>query len=741
MNVRHLTATNLRTLERIDLTIPHGVTALVGPNGSGKSSLLNAIDVALFAERGELPPLRTRREDDLEITLTFDHDFELYRVRRQLRASKAPTVDFERNHLRDHDDELGLRGDSWIPLTQANANATQEVICDTIGLTRQTFRASSFLRQGDAAAFTEASPRDRKTILGEIVTLDEWQRLLDQTRLRLRARTDALAAAVANVERREAQIAEKGQAEQTWKDAMTAVGAAERDLAAVESQLERAIEAKAENAVKVERVTACRAELAAAEAEQVRVDGDLAAAAAASQQLAGLRAELTDADAAAVHIDRLDAELVAMRELDSRVQALIRERDTARSLARDLAEDVRRIEAERAQREQAAATLREKADTLAGEPADDDRCDRCQQHLGVEARQAAISSYRAEADTITAQLRDELAGLRELKARQAAADEKADSITVTEVVDVEPAIQRLAHARQAAVLAATLAERVAAAAAKAETLSALTVDAARARNLVEEKRAALISASDGVADLSQLDAAITTARTRLALLKETAAAATRAMSTAEIRFQEIKAAEQELDEHRAAAAAIRDEVEMLKLAERLYGPNGAPALLVEAIAVPQIESEANRLLALMPTSDGVTFQVRLETQKQLKGSEEIRETLDIVISDGLDEGAYETYSGGEKARINLCLRIALARLLANRRGTGSRLLCVDELEYLDQQGQEQLVQVVEAIRDSFDTILVVSHSPNVRDSFDQVIELEKTNGRSRIVASAEAVAA
>jgi exonuclease SbcC len=65
-----------------------------------------------------------------------------------------------------------------VPLTRETTDATQAEIERILGLTRTTFRASAFLRQGDGAAFTEAQPRDRKAILAEILNLAVYDQLL-----------------------------------------------------------------------------------------------------------------------------------------------------------------------------------------------------------------------------------------------------------------------------------------------------------------------------------------------------------------------------------------------------------------------------------------------------------------------------------------------------------------------------------------------------------------------------------
>ncbi len=153
-----------------------------------------------------------------------------------------------------------------------------------------------------------------------------------------------------------------------------------------------------------------------------------------------------------------------------------------------------------------------------------------------------------------------------------------------------------------------------------------------------------------------------------------------------------------------------------------FGIQGVPAMIIEAV-VPEIEAEANRLLAQMT---GGRMHVRLETQREIL-SGEVRETLDIRIADELGERPYENYSGGEQFRVNFALRVALSRLLARRAGAQLQTLFVDEgFGSQDAQGRERLVEAIHAIQDEFACILVITHLEELRDAFPARIEVTKT---------------
>lgn len=153
-----------------------------------------------------------------------------------------------------------------------------------------------------------------------------------------------------------------------------------------------------------------------------------------------------------------------------------------------------------------------------------------------------------------------------------------------------------------------------------------------------------------------------------------------------------------------------------------FGVRGVPAMIIEA-AVPEIESEAYRLLARMT---GGSMAVNFETQRETQAGE-VRETLQIKISDQLGERPYENYSGGEQFRVNFAIRVALSKLLARRAGAQLQTLVVDEgFGTQDAQGRERLIEAINAVQDDFARVLVITHIDELKDAFPVRIEVTKT---------------
>lgn len=173
---------------------------------------------------------------------------------------------------------------------------------------------------------------------------------------------------------------------------------------------------------------------------------------------------------------------------------------------------------------------------------------------------------------------------------------------------------------------------------------------------------------------------------------------------------------------------LREEQGIYQELQRAFGKNGVQAMLIET-AIPDIEREANLLLARLTAGQ---MQVRFETQRDTRAGDTI-ETLDIHITDQLGTRSYETYSGGERYRIDFAIRIALSKLLARRAGAQLQMLVIDEgFGTQDNEGRESVVDAINAIRDDFQCILAITHIDELKDAFNVRIEVVKTAHGSEI---------
>jgi DNA repair protein SbcC/Rad50 len=91
------------------------------------------------------------------------------------------------------------------------------------------------------------------------------------------------------------------------------------------------------------------------------------------------------------------------------------------------------------------------------------------------------------------------------------------------------------------------------------------------------------------------------------------------------------------------------------------------------------------------------------------------------------------FSGGEGFRVNFALRIALSRMLTRRAGAPLQTLIIDEgFGTQDARGLDRLIESIDAVKDEFALILVISHIESLKEAFPTRIDVVKTPSGSRI---------
>ncbi len=163
---------------------------------------------------------------------------------------------------------------------------------------------------------------------------------------------------------------------------------------------------------------------------------------------------------------------------------------------------------------------------------------------------------------------------------------------------------------------------------------------------------------------------------------------------------------------------------------RAFGKKGVQALIIEN-AIPELMEETNRLLDRLTDGD---MSLYFETVKEAKSKKDSPiETLDIKVSDNLGTRPLEMYSGGEGFRAAFALRIALSKLLARRAGARLQTLIIDEgFGSQDAKGREKLIDCINAIKDDFERIIVITHIDEMKDAFATRVEITKTASGSQI---------
>jgi exonuclease SbcC len=97
-----------------------------------------------------------------------------------------------------------------------------------------------------------------------------------------------------------------------------------------------------------------------------------------------------------------------------------------------------------------------------------------------------------------------------------------------------------------------------------------------------------------------------------------------------------------------------------------------------------------------------------------------------VVEDG---EAKRVISGGEEDILNLCMRIALSHMLAERAGQHFSLLLLDEVfGSLDEGRRGNVLALLEKLRRRFEQIIIITHLDDIKDGVQHLIQVEYDEG-------------
>ena len=666
------------------------VVCLAGENGAGKSSILDAITWSLWGKARSNSPddLIHQGETEMRVALTFLQGEERFRVIRQRKSGKRGSSILE---LQAWDNTV----DSWRGLSDATMRDTQAKIDELLRMDYDTFVNSAFLLQGRADEFTTKTPAQRKQVLANILGLTVWEIYEGRVRDRInasRAGIERLEGRLAEIDR---ELSQRAQYEKELKEAEARANTLGEQLAVSEKEWSGLEETRTELVGLQRQIDDLTRRIQQREAEINEAERE--------QQAAKEQADRAAIDAA---LQSVQASLAELEPLEQERQALEVEREQATKEAATLCGINEALGPE-------TEPIKVRVETL--QAADEPICPTCNQPLSEEHSHSLIAELEAEIGSRREQYRTNREQVGELERNIANLDQRRKDLN--ERLKERPALEKkagelgaaLGHADDAKKRAQALQERI------ERWKKELTVDNDDRTKLDEKadrSEELLRKASLTLADLDRFRADKRLADERVGAARQQIAA---------IEALE-KQRDQRVTQRDAEAEALRDYEEL----REAFSKRGVPAMIIETV-VPELERTANDLLVRM--TEG-RMHVRIETQREIKTGE-LREALDIIISDELGSRPYELYSGGEAFRIDFAIRIALSRLLANRAGAQLRSLFIDEgFGTQDLRGREHLVSAINSIQDDFDLILVITHIDELKEAFPTRIEVTKTSDGS-----------
>jgi len=193
------------------------------------------------------------------------------------------------------------------------------------------------------------------------------------------------------------------------------------------------------------------------------------------------------------------------------------------------------------------------------------------------------------------------------------------------------------------------------------------------------------------------------------------------------RRNEIVNLQKQQAELQSTINTLKGEYSVYSKLKNYFGKDGVQSIIIENV-IEELENYSNDTLAKIcnePTS------ISIQTQKQLD-SGSWTETFEIMVKAGSRTDDFDTFSGGEKFRISLALRLALSNILSKRMGGIIKFLLLDEVSSnLDNKGLEMFINIVKQLSDEM-KILVITHSERLKERFEDIIMVDKGPNGSRV---------
>lgn len=174
----------------------------------------------------------------------------------------------------------------------------------------------------------------------------------------------------------------------------------------------------------------------------------------------------------------------------------------------------------------------------------------------------------------------------------------------------------------------------------------------------------------------------------------------------------------ELDKALSSKEQILTDKEMFELATVILRDSGIKSRIIKQY-IPVINTLVNKYLAAMD------FFVKFELNEQFE---------EKILSRHRDDFTYESFSEGEKMRIDLSLLFTWRAIARMKNSASTNLLILDEVfdASLDANGCDEFLKLIHDMEET--NIFVISHKGDVlNDKFSNVLRFAKQKNFSRIV--------
>lgn len=207
-----------------------------------------------------------------------------------------------------------------------------------------------------------------------------------------------------------------------------------------------------------------------------------------------------------------------------------------------------------------------------------------------------------------------------------------------------------------------------------------------------------------------------------------------AMQTRESKRSECIAKEAEIGLDRREIKIRREQLEETVSCEGRISEKTKEMEQLAVLGSVMKEFRSNVMSRIVPTLSGISSTLLTELTDARYGGMDLDENYEIHVFDGGVKYPLSRFSGGEGDLANLCLRLAISRVIADRAGSTVNFLILDEIfGSQDQTRKRSILMTLNELSKQFHQIVLITHIEDVKDFVGHVVNVrEKEDGTSEI---------
>jgi len=706
------------------------LAAISGLNGAGKSSLLDAITWCIWgtSRAGDSSDdLIHSGANNMQVEFSFELDGHNFTVKRQRSKKGGGSTALEL--------WSGSTGSPQVHnLTEGTIKATQEKIINTLRLTFETFTNSSYLRQGHADEFTTQGPTDRKRILSDILGLSHYDQLEEKAKDKSKVAQTKLDLLSYQVLDLEAELSQKEEREKSLLLAEEEAKKVEAELKQVEMLIKEIDQEKQNIAATLKSLEEKNKQIESIKKELQDIKLQISLKEKAKDEFQTILDQKEEIEKNYQALQKLQeqrknleakrSELIKVKDQLVLVQKTLVQREEKRALAiKALEIDINKFQTENEQLENQIKHLAEHQNL----------CPTCGQTIDDKKNKEIVLANKKQLEDNRKQIKELEEKIKKYKAvvlpegQEAKELEQVVKNLEEETKEWFEIMQKIDQLDRFSTLYINLQQAKTGVKTHLEAIFDL-------QKIYSSKEKQITNAKEELQQLQSFEEKLQAVKEKLEAqeiiknqLSQKALSLRGQVGEAKQLVTRTQQLENLLIEKNQEKERLQKEKQIFEELALAFGKKGIQAMIIEA-ALPEIEDEANKLLdRLTEGRMKISLQTQRETKTKLESGEKgIIETLDIIISDEMGERPYEMYSGGEAFRVNFAIRLAISKLLTHRAGAKLQFLVIDEgFGSQDALGRARLVEVIDAIKNDFEKILIVTHIEELKEEFPTRIEVTK----------------